>query len=202
MKDPSFPRGRRRGDQMAGGNLSWPPTPDHAEQAVEWQAGPMDDSRRRLVLLRHAKSAWPDGTPDRKRPLTARGRRDASAAGQWLRAHLPGLDAVACSPAQRARETWALVAAELADPPEAAFDDELYGAPPDALVDVVVALPDDVATALLVGHNPGLAEVVELLSGERAEMRTASMAVLTWSGGWADVTGRTAELESHTTPRG
>src|SRR5690348_7282010 len=106
----------------------------------------MDDSQRRLVLLRHAKSAWPDGTPDRQRPLTARGRRDATAAGRWLRAHLSGLDAVACSPAQRARETWALVAAELADPPEAAFDDEIYGAPPDALVGVVEGLPDSAAT--------------------------------------------------------
>src|SRR5690349_19664904 len=96
-----------------------------AGASTGWQGGRMDHTRR-LVLLRHAKSEWPEGVPDHKRPLTARGRRDATAAGRWLRAHLDdlghGLDAVACSPAQRTRETWALVAAELADPPAAAFD--------------------------------------------------------------------------------
>ena len=54
----------------------------------------------------------PDGVPDRKRPLTDRGRRDATAAGRWLRAHRP--DVVVCSTAERARETWAVAAAELA----------------------------------------------------------------------------------------
>ena len=166
----------------------------------------MDDSspglQRRLVLLRHAKSAWPDGVPDHERPLTDRGRRDATAAGQWLRAHVDRLDAVVCSPAQRARETWALVAAELTDPPEAAVDDDVYGAPPDVLADVVEALPDGAATALLIGHNPGMQEVVELLGGKAVEMRTASVAVLTWTGEWSDATAYAAELAEHTTPRG
>ena len=162
----------------------------------------MNDSSRRLVLLRHAKSAWPDGVPDRRRPLTDRGRRDATAAGQWLRAHVDRLDAVVCSPAQRARETWALVAAELADPPEATVDDDVYGAPPDVLADVIGALPDGVATALLVGHNPGMQEAVELLSGEEAEMKTAALAVLTWTGRWADGAAHAATLQEHTTPRG
>jgi phosphohistidine phosphatase len=162
----------------------------------------MDDSQRRLVLLRHAKSAWPDGVPDRRRPLNARGRRDATAVGQWLRANLDRLDMVACSPAQRARETWALVAAELADPPQATFDDDIYGAPPDVLVDVVGDLPDNATTALLVGHNPGIQEVVELLSGEEAEMKTAAVAVLTWTGCWSDVAAHAASLRDHVAPRG
>jgi phosphohistidine phosphatase len=153
------------------------------------------------VLLRHAKAGWPEGVPDRRRPLTGRGRRDAAAAGRWLRAHVDRLDAVACSTAERTRETWALVAAELADPPEPTFDDAIYGAPPDALLGVVGDLPDDVGTALLVGHNPGLQEVVGLLSGEEAGMRTASVAVLTWSGRWSDGTPGIASLEQHATPR-
>jgi phosphohistidine phosphatase len=177
-----------------------------APASTGWQSGPMDASpvpgSRRLLLLRHAKSAWPEGVSDHKRPLTHRGRRDATAAGRWLRAHVDRLDAVACSTAERARETWALVAAELADPPEAAFDDGIYGAPPDALVAVVGDLPDDAATALLVGHNPGVQQLVGLLSGEEAEMRTASVAELTWTGRWSDVTEHIASLKQHTTPRG
>jgi phosphohistidine phosphatase len=161
----------------------------------------MDDTRR-LVLLRHAKSEWPEGVPDRKRPLTDRGRRDAAAAGRWLRTNVDRLDVVACSTAERARETWALAAAELADPPGAAFDDEIYGAPPEALVAVVGDLPDDAATALLVGHNPGLQQLVGWLSGEEAGMRTASVAVLSWTGRWSDVGEHIAVLEQHETPRG
>jgi phosphohistidine phosphatase len=162
----------------------------------------IDSGQRRLVILRHAKSQWPDGVPDRKRPLTDRGRRDATAAGRWLQAHVDRLDVVACSTAERARETWAVAAAELADPPEATYDDAIYGAPPDVLLDVVADLPDDAATALLVGHNPGLQELVGFLSGEEAGMRTASVAVLAWTGRWSDVTAQVASLEQHTTLRG
>jgi phosphohistidine phosphatase len=157
---------------------------------------------RHLVLLRHAESAWPDGGPDRRRRLTAQGRRDATAAGRWLRGHVDRLDAVRCSPADRALETWALVAAELADPPEAAVDDDIYGAPPATLAAVVGDLPDDAATALLVGHNPGLQELVGLLSGAEAGMATASVAVLGWTGRWADAGPGAASLRQHAVPRG
>ena len=157
---------------------------------------------RRLVLLRHAKSEWPDGVPDHERPLTGRGRRDAAAVGRWLAARVGRVDAVACSTAARTRETWALVAAELADPPAPEFADALYGAPPDAILGVVRDLPDDAATALVVGHNPGIQEVVGLLSGEEVGMRTATVAVLGWTGRWSDVTAGIAAVEQQETPRG
>ena len=78
---------------------------------LRWHAHRMAIAQRQLVILRHAKSAWPDGIPDRQRPLAKRGRRDASATGLWLRDELGRLDAVLCSPAERARQTWARVAA-------------------------------------------------------------------------------------------
>ena len=157
---------------------------------------------RRLVLLRHAKSAWPDGVPDAERPLNERGRRDAPAAGRWLRKHVDGLGAVVCSPAQRTRETWALVAAELADPPSPTVDERVYGAPPEDLLAVIRGLPDTAGSALLIGHNPGVADLVELLSGQDREMRTASIAVLSWNGGWTDAAADVAQLQEHVTPRG
>lgn len=162
----------------------------------------MATARRQLVILRHAKSAWPNGVPDRQRPLAKRGRRDAPAVGRWLRDHLGRLDAVACSPAERARQTWMLVAAELADPPDAKINDYIYGATPAALITVVRDLPDDAGTALLVGHNPGLQEFVALLTGQEPEMKTSSVAVLAWSGRWADAAAHIASLRHHVTPRG
>jgi phosphohistidine phosphatase len=159
-------------------------------------------ARRRLVLLRHAKSAWPDGVPDVRRPLNNRGRRDAPAVGRWLREHVGGLGAVVCSPAQRTRETWALAAAELDDAPTAVFDDRVYAAEPEELLDVVRSLPDTADTALLIGHNPGVVELVELLGGQERDMRTASIAVLSWDGAWADAAVDGARLDEHATPRG
>jgi len=162
----------------------------------------MPPTQRQLVILRHAKSAWPDGVPDVERPLTDRGRRDAGAAGCWLRDHVRPLDAVACSPAERTRQTWALVSAELTDPPAADVDDRIYAAAPVELLAVVRDLPDTASSALLIGHNPGVEDLVELLSGQERGMRTASVAVLTWTGEWGDANADVAELSDHATPRG
>jgi phosphohistidine phosphatase len=162
----------------------------------------MDAAQRQLVILRHAKSAWPDGVPDRQRPLNGRGRRDAQAAGLWIRDHVDRPDAVVCSPAERTRETLEIVAAELDDPPEPTFDDEVYGAPPAALLEVVRRLPKATGTALLVGHNPGVEELVALLTGKEREMKTSSVAVVVWTGGWTDAAPELADLREHATPRG
>ena len=162
----------------------------------------MSTPQRQLMILRHAKSAWPDGVPDRKRPLAKRGRRDAPAAGRWLRDHVVRLDAVVCSPAERARQTWALVAAELDHAPAVNFDDRIYDAPPAALLTVVRELPTLAETALLVGHNPGVQEFVALLSGQEPEMKTSSLAVLAWTGSWADADIDAALLQHRATPRG
>jgi phosphohistidine phosphatase len=72
------------------------------------------------MLLRHAKSDWPD-VPDRERPLAKRGRRDAPRIGRWLRDHGYRPDAVVCSVARRTRQTWELVAPKLGGSPSAPF---------------------------------------------------------------------------------
>jgi phosphohistidine phosphatase len=149
---------------------------------------------RRLVVVRHAKSDWPDGVADVDRPLAARGRRDAAAAGPWLADHLPPLDLVLCSPAVRARETWRLAAAGLAPAPPVEVRDELYGAPAGTLLRVARQLPGDARTVAVVGHNPGLAEVVALLTGTYPEMKTCTVAVLAGPDDWADLAAGTATL--------
>jgi phosphohistidine phosphatase len=165
-------------------------------------AQPIATTQRTLVLLRHAKSAWPDGVADTERPLNGRGRRDAGAVGRWLRDHVGDLAAVACSPVTRTRQTWELVSAELADPPTASFDERIYAGMPDELLAVIRDLPDTAPSALLIGHNPGVEELVELLSGEEQGMSTAALAVLTWDGGWTDADEQVAQLREHAAPRG
>ena len=90
---------------------------------------------------------------------------------------------------------------ELADPPEAAFDDQIYAAEPDDQLKVIHDMPDAAGGALLIGHNPGMEELVELLSGEQPGMSTGAVAVLTWSGAWTEAAARVAELRDHATPR-
>lgn len=167
---------------------------------------------RRLVLLRHAKSAWPE-VADHERPLAARGRRDAPAAGRWLGAagYLP--DAVLCSTALRARETWALAgpaltAARPAGQPGAApavrFEPRIYQATVLGLLMLVRELEPGWRTVLMVGHNPGFAELTIGLAGPGPQspgaFPTAFAAVLGLRGEWADVSPGEGRLLGFTVP--
>ncbi|MEW2395557.1 histidine phosphatase family protein [Streptomyces sp. NPDC046862] len=167
---------------------------------------------RRLVVLRHAKSAWPEGVPDHDRPLGPRGLRDAPAAGRALAAADCLPDLALCSTAERARATWELAAAQWDTPPPVRHDPRLYGADVPELLDVVREAPDEVATLLLVGHNPGLEELVLELAGDdlddaldvvRAKFPTSAIAVLDWHGhSWKNLAPGAALLTAMTVPRG
>jgi phosphohistidine phosphatase len=155
-----------------------------------------------LVVLRHAKSAWPAGVADAARPLAERGERDAPAVGRWLREHVPGIDLTVCSPATRAQQTWRLAAGQLDGTPACRLDERIYDADVDDLLAVIHALPDTARTVLLVGHNPGLSDLVHALTGDRVELKTSSVAVLHGPDRWTGVEQGTAELAGFETPRG
>ncbi|MEU9231141.1 SixA phosphatase family protein [Streptomyces subrutilus] len=166
---------------------------------------------RRLVVLRHAKSAWPPDVPDAERPLGPRGLRDAPAAGRWLREAGCVPDRVLCSPARRTRRTWELVAAEAGFAAPVAYEERAYGASAGELLDLVRETPARVGTLLLVGHNPGLQELVLLLAGdgeapalEQAALKfpTSAIAVLDLPGPWASLAPADARLTRLVVPRG
>ncbi|MEU3463644.1 histidine phosphatase family protein [Streptomyces sp. NPDC006733] len=166
---------------------------------------------RQLVVLRHAKSAWPEGVPDHDRPLNRRGLRDAPAAGRWLAEAGIRPDLVLCSTARRTRRTWELAAAELPAPVPVRHEPRLYGAPEDELLALVRETPAGVRTLLLVGHNPGAQELVLRLAGEAAgttltraatKFPTSATAVLTWSGPWSVLRPGCALLADFAVPRG
>jgi phosphohistidine phosphatase len=165
---------------------------------------------RRLVLLRHAKSSREHDLPDVDRPLSPRGRRDAAASGTWLAEHVGTPDLVLCSTALRTRQTWdrAREAAPdvLGDVP-VRLEAAIYEAWSDTLVDLVHALADEVGTAVLVGHGPGLPDLAERLNrvsgdGPIGKFRTSAVAVFTVDGSWAEVGPGTARLTAYEVPRG
>ncbi|SMC92900.1 SixA phosphatase family protein [Kibdelosporangium aridum] len=154
---------------------------------------------RKLTLLRHAKSAWPDGVPDLERPLGDRGRRDAPEVGRWLNENVPDLQLVVCSTALRARQTWDLASAELATQPEVRHHAKIYYGP---LLEVVRDLPPEVTSAMLVGHNPDMEDLVELLTGTHTTFKTSTVAVVRTGLEWSDAGPNWAELITTATPRG
>ena len=153
------------------------------------------------MLLRHAKSDWPD-VPDRDRPLAKRGRRDAPVIGRWLRDHGYLPEAVVCSAARRTRQTWELVAPALGGSPSVTFEPRAYAASALTLLYLVRELPAGYRAALLVGHNPGIEELASSLAGNGEHLRfpTAAVAVFGFPGDWADLTPGQARLLDHIKP--
>ncbi len=158
-------------------------------------------SDRMLVLLRHAKSDWSTTHHvDAERPLAHRGRHQAPEAGRWLAGHLKRIDLAVVSPARRAVETWELASRELPEPPPVLVDDRVYAASDEQLLEVVHGLPDDAHIVVVVGHNPGLEELVELLAGEWVALPTSALAVLELEGPWSTAEPCTASLHSSGRP--
>lgn len=168
----------------------------------------MPDQDRTLVLMRHAKSAYPDGVADHDRPLAARGEREAGLAGDWLRSHLPTIDLALCSTATRTRET---LARSGIDAP-VRYLDRLYDSTPGIVIDQINDVGNQVATLLVVGHEPTTSELAlrladrpsaNTVAAERiaAKFPTSAMAVLRFNGSWADLELGSAQLVDFHVPR-
>lgn len=151
---------------------------------------------RTLVLLRHGKSDWSGDEPDVDRPLADRGRRQAPRAGRWLAANLGHVDLAVVSPARRARSTWELVSAELAATPVTRYDERVYAASGEGLLEVVRGLDDELSTVVLVGHNPGLEDLASELAGRWVSLVTSALAVFSLSGPWSAAGERPATLRA------
>ncbi|HWI85002.1 MAG TPA: histidine phosphatase family protein, partial [Sphingomonas sp.] len=125
---------------------------------------------KRLALLRHAKSG-DDGAVARDfdRPLNAKGRRAARAIGRHMRDAALHFDAVLASPAIRVVETLREVEAGYGGELAPQWERRIYLATPDELLDVVRHAPAGAESILLVGHNPGLEELVLMLVPKRDE---------------------------------
>jgi phosphohistidine phosphatase len=134
-----------------------------------------------LLVLRHAKSDWADSSlDDRERPLNARGRRDAPRMGDLLRDVQLVPDLIITSDAVRAHSTALAVAEAAGYARDIAVDPRLYLASPEDIAAVLNTLPNaNAATVMIVGHNPGVTDLLYLLTGEQHDMPTAALAQLT-----------------------
>ena len=159
---------------------------------------------KRLILMRHAKSSWGDaGLSDFERPLNERGLRDAPRMGRHLREQRLRPDLVVSSPAERARRTAALVA-ESARIHEGRirYDERIYEADTARLLEVVSQLEEDAEEVLLVGHNPGVEQLLQLLTDESRRMTTSAVALVTLDiEKWSKAREHSGRLEWHVRPK-
>jgi phosphohistidine phosphatase len=171
---------------------------------------PMDVASRKLLVVRHAKSAWPVGVPDSLRPLGPRGLRDAPRMGQRIRELVGTVDLVVVSPTQRTQQTWALMNEELGHGGPVVTDPRVYDAWGAHMLDLVRDLPADAHTVMILGHEPGVSELVLSLAGSAEDdlrdlvatkFPTCAVALLGADRPWVDFAPGCAALETFTTPK-
>jgi phosphohistidine phosphatase len=168
----------------------------------------VSDRHRTLLLLRHAKSAYPDGIADHERPLAPRGTREAGLAGDWLRANVAGIDEVLCSTASRARQTLERTGVDA----PVRYADRLYAAVPGTVIDEINTVTDEVGSLLVIGHEPAISQVALGLAGTEGtdpdiaekvstKFPTSAIAVLRVSCGWKNLELGGAALVDFHVPR-
>jgi phosphohistidine phosphatase len=147
-----------------------------------------------LLLMRHAKSSWKESKlADHERPLNKRGRHDAPMMGELLIERELVPQKILCSSALRARQTAELLAENAGYSEEITYSDRLYLAEADEYFSALRELPDDIDRVMLIGHNPGLETLLQLLSGQIQSLPTAVIAHLSLPvDSWADISSETA----------
>jgi len=166
---------------------------------------------RRLILFRHAKSAWLPGVQDHDRSVDERGERAAPLMGRYIAEQGLAPDLALVSSARRAQETWSLAEPAFATPVPKRDEARIYDASVDTLLALVRATGPEVRTLLMVGHNPGFEDLGDLLAGSgdpvalsrlRSKVPTASLIVIDIEvGAWSEFAAGRGRLERFVTPK-
>lgn len=167
------------------------------------QSGLVEDHSRRIVVIRHAK-AEQAGETDFERELASRGRADAAALGRWLAGQGLLPDHALVSAATRTRQTWTEIAAAAGWDVEPELDHGLYSAGPETALDLLRGAPETSRTLVLVGHNPTVATLAQLLDDGEGDVAacndmllgypTGAATVLSYAGAWAGLTEQGARV--------
>jgi len=156
-----------------------------------------------LYLLRHAKSSWADESMrDFDRPLASRGREACAIIGEYIKENRIDFDLVLVSSALRTRQTIELVKQHAEFRGEVRYDDRIYEASVSQLLELVGETSDDRESVLLVGHNPGIEELLALFTGEREQVTTANFAKINFTAtSWSANLANSGTLEFIVRPK-
>jgi phosphohistidine phosphatase len=150
-----------------------------------------------IYLLRHAKSSWKDESlSDIERPLNGRGKKAADTMGAFLKREKILIDLVLSSSAVRARQTIDRVLGSASIVTDVRFDERIYEAGVQRLVEVVRQIENGKENVVLVGHNPGFEELLEWLTGTIERMQTGALAKIGLkASSWDSVSEKSGTLE-------
>jgi phosphohistidine phosphatase len=153
--------------------------------------------------MRHAKSSWDDASlADFDRPLNKRGERTAPMIGELMRREGFDPDVLLSSPAERAKQTAIAVKKAGGLDAKVTYDDRIYEASPNGLRQVTAEIDDIHASAMLVGHNPGMEGFVLYLTGRTEPMPTAALALIDLKiDDWHGITDGCGELRNIFRPK-
>jgi len=157
---------------------------------------------KELLLLRHGKSDWAVNTDDFNRPLKSRGKRSAQKIGLWMAQNNYVPEYVISSSAKRAMETSKKACKVMGiDVKEIISDERAYLASAKELKQLIRSCPSHVNRLMLVGHNPGIEQLLMLLNKAQVEipedgkiMPTATLAILKFEGEWRNISAHQSQL--------
>lgn len=130
-----------------------------------------------LLIMRHAKSSWTNSfLSDHERPLNGRGKNDAPKMGRLLKSEELTPHLIITSTAKRAADTAEIVAIASDYEGEVIYEADFYLAAPETYIERLQSVTDDVQIVMVVGHNPGMEELVDLMADEREPFTTANIA--------------------------
>ncbi|MFC3415536.1 SixA phosphatase family protein [Algoriphagus hitonicola] len=143
---------------------------------------------KKIILIRHAKSAWDQPSlADHDRPLAERGLLAAPKMGKRLSKMGINPDRIISSTAERAKSTAQLIAKELKSPKNTIWlERDLYHASAQTMISILKSLPESIQTVILVGHNPGMNDFVDRLGGKIGNLPTAGIFAVKSSAQWKD----------------
>ncbi len=132
-----------------------------------------------LLLMRHAKSSWKNSDlADHERPLKKRGRKDSAIMAKLLKKKDLLPDMILSSSAVRATETMEVILDTVKIKGKTKSKDVLYMAEPDTIIEKINSVPDEVERLMLIGHNPGLESLVQILGDKVESLPTAAIAII------------------------
>ncbi|MDN4162117.1 SixA phosphatase family protein [Nocardioides abyssi] len=162
-----------------------------------------DEGTRTLVVIRHA-AAEADGPTDAERRLSERGHADAAAVGAWLSSLGVAPDHAVVSAAVRTVQTFDDIADAAGWDLEPDVDESLYAAGPETALDLLRTVPDDVRTLVVVGHNPTMASLAQLLDDGEGDLDAgnrlalgyppSATTVLSYDGDWEHLSDASASV--------
>jgi phosphohistidine phosphatase len=161
--------------------------------------------------MRHSKAEHA-GETDFDRELSPAGRADAAATGSWLTENGVTADCALVSAAIRTQQTWAAVAGGAGWDLEPTYDRGLYAADPDTALDVLRTIDDEYRTVIVIGHNPTMASLAQLLDDGEGDVEagtamaigfpTSAVAVYSYDGTWSDLAAGAARVTAFHSVRG